>query len=437
MTPLHALLVEAECATGDALTLRLLGEIYAGGFERTVEAWVHRLEPVLAPDDQFSRERGRQLAEAARLYDETGSRDVAEFVQFVERHTVREAETAAVVRVMTVHKAKGLGFDLVVLPDLEGTRLAARRRGLAVQRATDRTVDWIYDLPPETFYAQDEVLAGYVAGAEADACYEAFALLYVAMTRAKRAMYVITEPVGTSQSHNFPRWLQETLGEEWSAGDERWYEAVGPATPAADSEARLVVGAGGRVTRRPALAPSEATPGDVAGERLFALEVAGGAAAFGRGVHDLLAQVEWGGGEVTARMAQSWADAGPAGAEALACLQEPALAEVWRPPVAARAEVWRERAFEMVWEGVWVTGVFDRVIVAFDDQNRPIQAALFDFKTDLVDESRLGAAARPHEAQMGLYREAVARLSGLPLAAVSARLVFTRVRRTVAIGVAG
>lgn len=437
MTPLHVVLETEQCATDDALTVRLLGEIHAEGFERTVEAWVRRLEPALAADDAFSRERGRQLAEAARLFDETGSRDVAEFVQFVERHTVRDADAAAVVRVMTVHKAKGLGFDLVVLPDLEGTRLAARRRGLAVQRAADRTVEWVYDLPPETFYAQDEVLAGHVAVAESEACYEELALLYVAMTRAKRAMYVITEPVGTSKSHNFPRLLLETLGEEWATGEERWFEAITPAATESGLEGRLAAVAASRASRRPARTPSETKVGDVAGERLFALEDAGGAALFGRAVHGLLARVEWGGTAGTERLAAAWPGEGAAGAEALACLNAPALAEVWARPTEARVEVWRERAFEIVLDGAWVTGVFDRVVVGFDGAGQPSRATVYDFKTDLVDEARLGIAARMHEPQMRLYREAVARLCGLPLASVGAMLVFTRARRGVLVDAEG
>jgi ATP-dependent helicase/nuclease subunit A len=117
-----------------------------------------------------------------------------------------------------------------VLPDLEGTRLAARRRTLAAQQAQDRSTEWVLDLPSALFYSCDPVLRKHVEEAEADACYEEFAVLYVAMTRAKRAMYVITEPVGTSKSHNFPRLLQETLGEEWERGDPAWFEKIPPAT---------------------------------------------------------------------------------------------------------------------------------------------------------------------------------------------------------------
>jgi ATP-dependent exoDNAse (exonuclease V) beta subunit len=426
MTPLAAVLVAEGCLERDALVVRLLGEIHAEGFEQTLETWVRKLEPALAADDAFGRERGRQLAEAARLFDETGSRDVAEFVQFVERHTVRDADVAAVVRVMTVHKAKGLGFDLVVLPDLEGTRLAARRRGLAVQRAPNRTVEWVFDLPPETFYAQDGVLAGHVAAAEADACYEELAVLYVAMTRAKRAMYVITEPVGTSQSHNFPRLLQETLGEEWSSGDAHWFQAISATAPETLAEGGLPTLIVPRSPRRPSRTPSEVKVKEVAGERLFALEGAGGAVRFGRAVHGLLAQVEWGGVTAADAWGVAWRAEGAAGMEALACLRAPELAEVWMKPVAAHVEVWRERAFEIVLDEVWVTGVFDRVLVEFDGAGSARRAAVYDFKTDrqAADVGRAKAMAR-HEGQIGLYRRVVAVLTGLPAADVRAVLVFT------------
>jgi ATP-dependent exoDNAse (exonuclease V) beta subunit len=433
MSPAWAVLEAERNATGDGLTRRLLQEIHAEGFERTVEAWVRKLEPALAADDDFSRERGRQLAEAARLFDETGSRDVAEFCQFVEHHTVREADTAAVVRVMTVHKAKGLGFDLVVLPDWEGQKLAQRRRGLAVQRARDRSVEWVLDLPPEIFYAQDPVLSAHVAGAEADACYEELAVLYVAMTRAKRAMYLITEPVGKSKSHNFPRLLRETLGEEWSEGDARWFEAAGEAAAEPPPEAGLPTVAAARAVRRPAKTPSELKAGEVGGARLFVLE-SGGAAEFGRAVHGLLAQVEWAGAEEEARLAQAWSAEGEAGAEALRCLRAAELAEVWAKPAGAvRVELWRERAFEGVLDGAWVSGIFDRVVIGRSESGRVEQAVVYDFKTDRGAEADLARATERHEGQLALYRRVVAMLTGLPVAAVRAKLVFTEPGRSVTV----
>lgn len=395
---------------------------------------MRRLEPALAPDDAFSRERGRQLAEAGRLFDDSGGREVAEFVQFVERHTVRDADTAAVVRVMTVHKAKGLGFDLVVLPDLEGTKLASRRRGLAVQRAPDRSVEWVLDLPPETFHAEDKVLGAHVAAAEADACYEELAVLYVAMTRAKRALYVITEPVGTSQSGNFTRLLQETLGETWSAGEETWFEAITPPAPASPADGGLRPVPGMALPRRPAHTPSTAQPREVAGERLFSLDD-GGAAEFGRAVHALLAQVEWGGQADIAQWEAQWGS-GMAETEALRCLRAKALAAVWAGPDSARGtrEVWRERAFEIVLDGAWITGIFDRVVIQRGPSGQPEQAVVYDFKTDRGVEADPAGSALRHEAQLALYRRVAAVLTGLPLESVSAEVVFTASAMRVPLG---
>jgi ATP-dependent exoDNAse (exonuclease V) beta subunit len=423
MTPVQAVLMAENCATGDALAARLLAEIHGAGFERTVESWVRKLEPALAAEDSFSRERGRQLGEAARLFDETGSRDVAEFVQFVGHYTVRDTDSAAVVRVMTVHKAKGLGFDVVILPDLQGSKLAARRRGLAVQRAPDRTVEWVFDLPSETFYAEDKVLGAHATAMEAEACYEQLAVLYVALTRAKRATYVITEPVGKSQSLNFPRLLQETLGEEWEAGDPHWFDKIEVAQPERKAEADLPVVDVRRTFRRPAHTPSDAKRNDVTGSRLFALE-AGRAANFGKSVHELLAQVEWAGPDEIKRLAAAWREGGAAAQEALACLAARQLAEVWAKPDAL-AEVWRERAFEIVLDEVWVTGVFDRVVIRRDAGGRVHGAVVYDFKTDRGSKADLGLAAARHRGQLLLYRRAVAVLTGLPLSAVEAQLVFT------------
>lgn len=431
MTPLRAVLAAENCETDDAVARRLLAEIHAWGFERTVESWVKKLVPALAATDEFSRERGRQLGEAARLFDETGGREVAEFVQFVENYTVRDVDLAAVVRVMTVHKAKGLGFDLVILPDLQGTKLASRRRGLAVKRAGDRTVEWVYDLPPETFYAEDPVLSAHVATMEAEACYEQLALLYVAMTRAKRAMYVITEPVGTSRSINFSRLLQETLGEEWEQGDARWCEAAlaeagAPAANRGLSPLPLT-----RVPRRAAATPSAAKGIGINAARLFALE-GGHATDFGKTVHDLLSQVEWVTEEGLKAFGGAWREEGEAGREAMAALKSPQLKEVWTQP-AGSVNVWRERAFEIVLDGTWLTGIFDRVVVSCDASGRPVRAVVYDFKTDRGVSGREADAALRHTSQLTLYRRVVAVLTGLPLSAVAAEVIFTESGRAVSL----
>ena len=297
MTPIEGILQDLKLADTDGLTRRLLAEIaFAGGFrfEKTVEAWLRLIEPHLAPDDAFSRERGRQLANAGRLFDQAGGRDVAEFVAFADRYTVRDSDAAGAIRVMTVHKAKGLGFDLVILPDLEGQDLAKPRADLAVQKAPDRSVQWVLSLPARDLALSDPVLAAYIDEARAEACYENLCLLYVAMTRAKLATYVVTEPVGKSVSTNFPRLLQDTLGEAWAAGDPQWFRAVAyAAAPEDDGAGRLPILEGSPMPatpRRPARRPSAPHRGLINAAAAFAIESASGA-DFGSAVHALLAQV--------------------------------------------------------------------------------------------------------------------------------------------------
>lgn len=451
MTPLATVLAAENILYPENLTERVLGQIHADGFERTVETWLAKLAPRLA-GDAFTQVRARQFAAAAGLFDATGSRDVAEFAAFMASHRVRDAESAAVIRVMTVHKSKGLGFDVVLLPDWEGQTLESRRDGLAVAKNDEREVEWVMDLPPTLFWSADPVLAEHVAKEKADACYENLSLLYVAMTRAKRGMYLITKPPGKSSSANFPRVLHATLGVDtaddpvpvrvgeleltgvWSAGDPDWYLAEHPrAAPKQEGPEPLAVADLARAPRRPARRPSDEHAGELAAAKLFALE-GRGAADFGTAVHARFETVEWAEPADVAALTTGWPE-GAATTEALACLRAPALAAVWaRPAGAVHAEVWRERAFEIVLDGAWLTGVFDRVVVERDAAGRAVRATVWDFKTDRVEGAAdVAEAVAGHAGQLNLYRRVAAVLTGAGEDAVECALVFTRLRQPVTV----
>jgi ATP-dependent helicase/nuclease subunit A len=81
-----------------------------------------------------------------------------------------------------------------------------------------------------------------------------------------------------------------------------------------------------------------------------------------------------------------------------------------------------------------VTGTIDRVVIERDADGRALRATVYDFKTERVEGAEAIAAARQHDSQMRLYRQAVSRLTGLPEAAVRAVVVFTRLRRQVEAG---
>lgn len=451
MSPLAALLGMRGAEDAGTAGRAVRCAVEAEGFEAWLAGWARRLEPVLAADDAFTRLRLRQLVAAGRTYDAGGARDVDAFIRFLEEHTVREPEGAGVVRVMTVHKSKGLGFDVVILPDLEGDKLARRRDGPAVQKAEDRSVAWVLEYPGTMLAEADPVLREYQRAAVAENCYEQLSLLYVALTRAKRALYAVIEPPGKSTSLNFPRLLTATLGEEerevrvgegtfrgaWAAGEGGWFAAEGGAAvrrqaaasvdeAAAQAEncavAAAVSARAGLLARR----PSGEKPGCVGGGALFAGVGGEAERLHGRRVHELLAAVEWADGTERERLAayvrrqpepEVWS---AAVAEAAACVGAEALREVFAS--RSGAEVWRERAFEAVVDGAWVSGVPDRVVVRWEG-GKVAGAAIYDFKTERdADAERLRGR---YAGQLELYREVVGGLLGVGREQVECWLVAT------------
>jgi ATP-dependent helicase/nuclease subunit A len=437
MTPLGSVLEERGISEPEVLSRRLLREIHADGFAATLERWAEAAAARLEPADEFSRLRGRQLVEAARDFDELASRDVAEFLQYAERTRVRDADTAAVVRVLTIHKAKGLGFDLVILADLEGGS-GGRRSSLAVHKAADRSVSWILELPNQVFADSDPVLTAYKDEAAAQSGYESLCKWYVAMTRSKRAMYVVAQRVKPdSTKRSFPRLVQTVLGETYVEGDERWYEALRVRADQLPAVAPVRVDAPAAPARLPARTPSGTERSVLTGSQVFALAASAGAER-GTAVHALLAEVTWrqpGEGRIDTEL---WMAAAPAiRAEAQACVDEPALAAVFARPAADEGdpELWRERAFEVVLNGHWITGICDRVVIVRGADGSARRAWIWDFKTDRVaDRDGAERAAHRYTEQLGLYRQVVARLTGLAEKDVRCGLVFTQIRDWVLVG---
>lgn len=444
MTPLRAALAAAGLVTREEVTAHVLGQISEEGFERMAERWIARLPA----GDAFTQERARQFAAAAARFDATGRRNPDEFVRFMSDYVVREPESASVVRVMTIHKAKGLGFDVVILPELQGQKLDRAPRGLSVHRGEGHVAEWVLELPRKEVAEADPVLQAHMEAAAADACYEALSLLYVAMTRAKRALYAVVER--PKDSNNYPKLLVEALGGVerpvrvgtrnfpgcWSEGNAGWFRAVG-ATPSAPAERELGLVEAAPVARHTARRPSGEQAKRFGAAPLFQVRERA-AADFGVAVHRLLAEVEWCSPAEVANWVAAWNEHGEDAAvigQVAEVLRAPGLAALWQRPGQA-AGVWRERTFEMIWDEMWVTGTMDRVVIERNFPAGPaVRATVYDFKTDRVEGMEIDQAVLAYDDQMRLYRQAVARLTGLPVAKVQAMLVFTRVLQLAEAGV--
>ncbi|MDO9555279.1 MAG: 3'-5' exonuclease, partial [Atribacterota bacterium] len=103
----------------ESLPLILLGQIAAQGFRPAVCEWAAKLGAL----DDFGRLRLQQMLEIAGQFDNRFDRNISLFIKTVESYGTREAsEAKGCIHIMTIHQSKGLGFDMVILPDLNDNK---------------------------------------------------------------------------------------------------------------------------------------------------------------------------------------------------------------------------------------------------------------------------------------------------------------------------
>jgi len=445
MSPMGAYLFE-QFRSASKLSEHLLMLWSRGGIVSLVEYWSDLCMPHLDVLDGFNGGRLNIFRNAASMFDRRGQADIDAFLHAMERIELREHDTPGQVAVMTVHKAKGLDWDAVILTDLSGKTLRERGRGgLDVQRGADGEIEWICDLPTSAVAKCDSVMGALIESSGDDAAFERLCVLYVGMTRARRGLYVVTRPAsGTSQ--NYFRLLDTALAATpkdvqigaaqfacaWEDGSAGWFGGLEPAKPTAKGElapACIPENEHRADARTRAVLPSTRNV------RINWAAAFGGqeksAREFGVELHKTLATIEWLPGTESgdAKIVSEATDGASEQVQAAvrAVLSDPACRAFFLRPVGD-CSVWREMPFEIVRNGEWITGRFDRVVLGGTDLRGVGRTAfLIDFKTAGPDV-RLEPDA--FVGQMRTYATALAQLCGLPTQAVSAAIVLVQGSRT-------
>jgi len=178
---------QTAARAASAVRRRLLDE----GLGATLADWSEKLSPHLGDRE---RERLRQLVEFGFVQDAAASLRPSDFAALVER-MVFEDPASAQVRVMTIHQAKGLEFDVVVLPELDEKLIGQTPSALAWSSAPGGMIDNVVRYVDKSVQAllpkniRDAFEERIVKEAREGLC-----LLYVALTRAARALLVVNEP---------------------------------------------------------------------------------------------------------------------------------------------------------------------------------------------------------------------------------------------------
>lgn len=406
-SPMRGLLKDGE----ESFRASALEVIAAQGYEAAVRAWTEGLS--LNP---FLSRRAADFLSAAAEYDGSGRGSVSEFVSFLESHVVQEAEASGVVRVMTVHQCKGLTFDMSVVTGLDGK---GGNNTDILHLGGGEPPAWGCLLPSKDLAESDPMLREALHERRAEEEYGKLCTAYVAMTRSKQALYVLTKKLGaTTSAKNFARLLMLTLhsgSDVVEVGDENWFAShpirnvkKGPSREKVESILPCTAGT-----------PHSHSPSSLA-LKLLSAEQSGARASFssdaadlGTEIHELLSRIEWDAARVDlsacSKEARSLIEVFLKSAEAKAIFSKP----------TGEWDLWNEKPFDLMIDGKWISGCFDRVHVRREG-GKAVEAQILDYKTNRSTPEKI---AEEYEGQMQQYREAASRLLGLPLEKITAKTV--------------
>ena len=441
------------------------------GYGPTISEWAEVIRSYVTVRDEG---RLTQLIELAYSYQTKATGRVDDFVRFVEHERVADPTTARV-RVMTVHQAKGLEFDVVVLPQLD-VKLVGQPDSFVVHRDTptssvDRVCRYVnldvQKLLPKPFQQM-------FVDANERVVTESLCVLYVALTRAVHALHMIIPPTAAKEKvvpKTYAGLLRTALRDEhpvtansvlYEHGDSRWHTKMPPLKTDASSAkeplpANISLAARGS-TRRRGL-ERQSPSGLEGGSRVSLASVfeqrQSVAMLRGSVIHAWFEAIEWLddglpddkrlrdiGKKLLIAESQSL-DLANSLAEFRKMLQmatvrstlsqtsyrdlpaigfEAQAAARIGPP--SRYVVENERSFAVCHDNQLLNGSIDRIVWLYSGEQL-VAADIIDFKTDRVaNESELAAKVDFYAPQLQAYRVAVCRMSGLASESVLARLLF-------------
>ncbi len=447
-----------------AAAARLREEITQEG----LAVWLGRAQPLVqAHYSPWDRQRFAQLIDHADTLQASDPLRPARWARLI-RSTRVPTPWSAPIQVMTIHQSKGLEFDAVVLPDLDGGMVnKSNPLVAAVRPRPDLPYERVSRLPNQHVRKLDRELQDLAQTCLQGKYLEAIHLMYVAFTRAKHriewivgaepqnqsAARLVLEGLGVpeidesqesdpSESGAGVRLWQESFAASWVPAEPKEVEAAEDSAEDSEEETRQIAGAGvalgsgssgvlsastserrtqGTRTRRPSQAGRLTSQGSPTGAQALQL-----GAAHRRGTvwHAWLESVKWWDGESPIQTAkvdglgseqeQRWR------AEWEQALAAPALRALWKHP-GGEVQVFCERRFWWTDEHqvLW-SGSIDRLVVSFAD-GQPVAARVVDYKTGYT-EGEAAEIAALFQPQLEVYRRAAAQQLGLEPEVVSMTL---------------
>jgi ATP-dependent exoDNAse (exonuclease V) beta subunit len=387
------------------------------GFSAMIEEVVE-----LCWDDwsDFGRRRAGDIIMALAALDAQGGVTIREAADWVKRMELSQNPGAAAVQVMTVHKSKGLGFDVVILPDIPTDSVPAMKHFEVAEGE-----DWLSQVPPKWARALLPELWQPEEHWSNAQSYENFCTLYVALTRAKRGLYVLLEPPPKTQDLEKPslcNWLASAIGSPTEPGiahqngTRDWVESVRLSTRPTELKTEIFLGES--AARRERVTPSGAKKQNQDPTQATASIVhSPHGMIFGTEVHAAFERVGWI-DEEEPKLPYS-----EAGRLVTELLNNTKLRDLFTR-ANRTIDLFREQAVDATLDEKWLSGVIDRLHLHRDSDGVVVAVELIDFKTDAVED--LQVLATRYSGQMKAYRAALE--LAYPSSRISCILLSTRLQ---------
>jgi ATP-dependent exoDNAse (exonuclease V) beta subunit len=445
-SPLNSLLKLGKSAEAQAAEIR--HAISDKGLGPQIAAWADLLDATL---DQFERAKLAQLSELAYSFSAGKGQRLDNFIRKAEQKKVEDPSSNRV-KIMTVHQAKGLEFDIVILPELDSQLLKVSPMFICDRESPTSQPSTVIRFPNEQLRSLYPEFANLVKADKIDKIQESLSLLYVALTRAAHCIHMVISPpkpdkvpcslAGISLAAIEAAEVEYDLAAStiYSAGDANWSRTLpDPQRQLANKRSLphpFSVAKNRSLDRLSrSTQPSEQEKQSTKFE-LFNAD----ALRWGRVIHALFECLEWLDDEdidrskledAVRRESSTKTAPQPFINAFFSMLSQPLVSRVLQRSNYSdfgfeELTVHRELPFCLRIDGELNSGRIDRLVVGFKS-GVPIFSEVIDFKTDVISESENEALADKQEeyrGQIDIYREVAARFTKLPLDAVSGRLLF-------------
>ena len=431
-SPLGPMLVDLSGSDDEQKQWQWLTDALAQkGVQHLISDITSRLRSSVTISD-YGNSRLDEIQAAAADFSTRGG-NLNDWVQLLESRPVKEAAHDGMIQVMTIHKCKGLGFDVVILPELGlADKFTSMKRVDTLERKGDLgAVEYVIKKPTQEICEADKDLSEMVDAWAEDQCYERFCNLYVALTRAKKATYCILDPVKANwhPEAKYGDWIREaTAGSQehdleieqekckvlYQSGDWLKCDHNKPDDVELTEEGVSLRRPSARMSRKLASEAKVYQAGDL-------LRQSKGA-HFGDLVHRQFECITW----LDDLPEMSDRKHSQVVAE---CLQVSEIRQHFVRP-ESECQLLREQPIETQDDNRWVSGVIDRAVIMMDD-GKPSSVAIIDFKTDEKETEE--ALKHKYQSQLHAYSNAMHRITGVPKAKIKCYLLSTSLKQMISI----